>query len=92
MKTVPEQLAYYELILREIASPGLEPVNRNTGNQPPYRWDFQTRVEPIENFATVELTSADFSAMNGMDDGQKTDYLLARFGDMLNTASLSPAG
>jgi hypothetical protein len=84
LEIVPEQLAYYESILREISSSELEQINKYFGNQLPYRWEFRTRVEPIEYFATVELTASDILTMNSMNDGQKREYLGTKFGEMLN--------
>jgi len=85
LNVIPEEIAYYEIFLSEIASSDLEMVHKYDGHQLPYRWEFRTRGVDARYVATVEFSPDDILAMNGKSDDQKRDYLRAKFGASINS-------
>ena len=84
MDPVQNQIVHYATLLAQIAGPTFEWINKYDPYQLPYRWEFRTRIEPIQYVATIELTTDDVLGMNGMSDDQKREYLRKRFGHLFS--------
>jgi hypothetical protein len=79
MNAIQDQINSYGALLSEWAGTTFEGINKYDAGQLPYRWEFRTTIEPIEYVASVELTTDDILAMNGMNTDAKRTYLGKRF-------------
>ena len=77
--TLQEEIIESGKLLAEVAGSAFEGINKYDGHQLPYRWEFRTKIEPIQHVATIELTPSDVLAMNGKSYDQKLEYLHSRF-------------
>jgi hypothetical protein len=82
--TMQEEIASCGSLLGEIAGPAFRGTQKYFGDQLPYRWEFTTTAEPVEYVTTIRLAASDIVRMKTMNDGQKLEYLRARFAQLFN--------
>lgn len=79
---VTHEIERYTHLLSLLCGDSLAVKHKHIGGELPYSWQVETTVEPILYVATVKLTSQDILTINDKDDGEKLQYLRARFGHL----------